>query len=89
MKLRKPIGIVLIVSGVLVVIFSHQIVFPGLEKIVGIETIVGKENVSYGPDGSYWYTNPGAMMKWVASVAAIGILIAFSGILVLIRAKQR
>ena len=89
MKLRKPIGVTLIVSGVLVLIFSHQIVFPGLERLVGIETIVGKENVSYQPDGSYWYTNPVAMMKWVASVAAIGILIAFSGILVLIPAKRR
>ena len=88
MKLRKWIGIALVVSGFLMVIFSKWIVFPGLERLVGIETIVGRENVTYEPDGSYWHTNPGAMMRWIASVASIGISVASLGALVLIHKKK-
>lgn len=88
MKPWKWIGIALVVSGALIVIFSRWIVFPGLERLVGIETIVGQENVIHEPDGSYWYTNPGAMMRWIAAVASIGISIALTGVLVLIHKKK-
>ncbi len=84
-KPAKMIGWLLIISGILVVIFSNKIVFPSLERLVGIETIVGKENVYYQPDGGYYFTNPRAMMRWIFSVAAIGILICFTGIWLLIR----
>jgi hypothetical protein len=63
-------------------------VFPGLERLVGIETIVGKENVVYQPDGSYLFTNPAAMVHGIASVAAIGILIFSTGVWLLIRARK-
>src|SRR3974390_2951470 len=84
----KFAGWFLILCGVLVVVFSNRIVFPGLERLFGIETIVGRENVSYQPDGSYYFTNPGAMARWILSVAAIGILICACGVLMLIRARR-
>jgi len=84
----KIIGRLLVLIGALIVIFSNKIVFPGLERLVGIENIVGKENVHYFPDGSYVFTNPGAMARWIWSVAAIGIIISVTGIWVLIRARK-
>jgi hypothetical protein len=84
----KFIGWLLIVFGILIVVFSNKIVFPGLERIVGIETIVGKENVVYQSDGSYLFTNPGAMAKWILSVAGIGILIGLIGVFILYCSKK-
>ena len=66
--------------GVLIAVFSKVIVFPGLELLLGIETIVGRRNVFYQPDGSYLFTNPGAALRWVASVAAVGVVIAAVGV---------
>ena len=66
--------------GLLMLAFSKQIVFPGLERLIGIETIVGKENVVYFPDGSYNFTNPRAMAVWVLSVAILGLVIHLIGI---------
>jgi hypothetical protein len=86
--LKNTIGWFLILTGALIVVFCNKIVFPGLERLVGIETIVGKENVVYQPDGGYLFTNPAAMAKWILSVAAIGILICLTGIFVLIRARK-
>ena len=57
------IACILIIAGVLIVIFSNKIVIPGLERLLGIETLVGKESVDYQPDGSYYYANPGAIME--------------------------
>lgn len=88
MKPRKFIGWLLMISGVLIVSFSQQIVFPGLERLVGIETIVGEENVVYQPDGGYLFTNPGAMARWILSVAAIGVLFILGGILLLSWSKK-
>ena len=85
----KVVGWALMVLGLLVLVFSHAIVFPGLEILVGIETIVGKENVSYQPDGSYDCTNPVAMMRWVASVAGVGLLIGGIGLAILLRAHRK
>jgi hypothetical protein len=65
--------------GLLVIAFSKQIVIPGLERLVGIETIVGKENVVYLPGGGYGFTNPRAMVEWILAVAIIGFLICASG----------
>ncbi len=78
-----------VVKYVLISIFSENIVFPGLERMVGIETIVGVQNVEYLPDGGYAYTNPGAMIRWILSVAAIGISLALTGVLILICSKKR
>ena len=46
-KTQMLIGSGLMVAGLLIIAFSEQIVFPGLERLIGIETIVGKANVSY------------------------------------------
>ena len=89
MKPRKLIGWLLIVSGVLIAVFSEKIVFPGLERLVGIETTVGTPNVIYQSDGSYIFTNPGAMIRWISLIAAIGISIALTGVLVLICSKKK
>ena len=77
---KNVFGYILMVIGLLVIAFSNKIVFPGLERVVGIETIVGKENVVYRPDGSCVFTNPGAMAIWVGSVAIIGLIIHIIGI---------
>ena len=53
--------------------------------MLGIETIVGKQNVVYFADGGYAYTNPGAMIRWIASVAMLGILLATIGGVLLCR----
>ena len=84
----KTLAWFIIASGAFVVIFSNRIVFPGLERIVGIETIVGAQNVVYQPDGSYLVTNPGAMLRWIASVAAIGMAISLCGVLLLLRTRK-
>ena len=76
------------VIGILVVVFSRILVFPGLELTLGIETIVGSEYVSYQPDGSYYYTNPGAMMRWIASVAGLGLLIAAFGFACVLKGRR-
>ena len=81
-------GWLLIVVGALLVIFSKWIVFPGLERLVGIETIVGKNNVFYTSDGGYYFTNPGAMIHWILSVAGIGFLILLFGCWLLFRARR-
>jgi hypothetical protein len=86
--LKRLVGWLLILVGLVVVVFSEKIVFPGLERLVGIETIVGKQNVVYQPDGGYLFTNPGAMARWVFSVAAIGILICLSGAWLLFRLRK-
>jgi hypothetical protein len=85
---KRVAGWMLILVGVLVIVFSQKIVFPGLERLVGIETIVGKVNVVYQPDGGYLFTNPGAMIRWVLSVAAVGVLICLSGAWLLFRARK-
>jgi hypothetical protein len=77
---KNGLGLILMVVGLLVIAFSKEIVFPGFERIVGIETIVGKENVVYQPDGSYVFTNSAAMAIWVVSVMVIGLIILIVGI---------
>jgi hypothetical protein len=87
-KPQKTIGWFLILLGATAVSLCRVIVFPGLERLVGIETIVGKENVVYLPDGGYVFTNPGAMFRWVSTVAVIGIIICFIGIRLVARASR-
>ena len=84
----KAVGWFLVLVGALIVGFRERIVFPGLERLVGIETIVGKQNVVYQSDGGYLFTNPGAMLRWILSVAAVGVLICISGIWLLLRARR-
>lgn len=76
---KRAFGWSLVVLGVCIVVLSQKIVFPGLEALLGIETLVGRENVIYEPDGSYIFTNPGAMVRWIASVAVIGVALACGG----------
>jgi|GEM_PF-2473647 len=85
---HRAVGWVFIILGVLIAACSQQIVFPGLERLLGIETIVGRDSVVYQPDGGYIFTNPGAMMRWVASVAAVGVLLAVIGAFMLYRARH-
>jgi hypothetical protein len=83
------IGWLFCAVGVIVVVFGSTIVFPGLELLFGIETIVGRDNVVYREDGSYMFTNPGAMATWILSVAFVGILIFCVGAWLLIRSRVR
>ncbi len=85
---HRAVGWVFITLGILIAACSQQIVFPGLERLLGIETIVGRDSVTYLPDGGYAYTNPGAMVRWVVSVAAVGVLLAFTGAFMLFRARH-
>ena len=62
---QKILGWSLGIAGVLIAAFSQRIVFPGLEHLLGIETIVGRDNVQYLPDGGYAFTNPGAGVNWI------------------------
>lgn len=73
-------GGLLVLVGLLVIAFSQKIVFPGLERLVGIERIVGKQNVVYQPDGTYYFTNPRAMIEWVSAVAICGFALCVAGI---------
>lgn len=87
----NALGWILVILGLLIAVLSRYIVFPGLEILLGIETIVSSENVIYEPDGSYCYTNPGAMIHWILLVAGIGLSIALCGvaILMVVRSKTR
>ena len=91
MKPRRKIAVFsgLIVLGVLIAVFSKAIVLPGLELLLGIETIVGARSVFHQPDGSYLYTNPGAMLKWIASVVGVGLAIAAVGIVGLLASLRK
>jgi hypothetical protein len=71
----KILGIILMIAGGMIAGLCNKIVSPGLEVVLGIERIVGKENVVYLDGGGYVFTNPEAMVKWIASVALIGIAI--------------
>jgi hypothetical protein len=84
---KKAIGTFLVLLGAAIVCCSKLIVFPGLEKLVGIETIVGKESVVHLPDGGYAYTNPGRMLYWIFAVAALGTLIFFVGVRLLLQTR--
>jgi len=88
LTLKTAFGCVLVIIGLLVIASSKQIVFPGLERVVGIETIVGKDNVVYQSDGSYYFTNPAAMVHWIDSVKMIGLVVCSIGIWTLIRFKK-
>ena len=77
----KIAGTMLMLIGLAITLFSNKIVFPGLELLLGIETIVGKSNVVYLDGGGYMYTNPGAMVRWIASVAGIGVIVFGAGFL--------
>lgn len=68
----KAPGWLAIDAGVLVVIFGGSIVFSGLERLVGGETIAGRENGVRLDDGSHAYTNPAAMFRWVLAVSGVG-----------------
>lgn len=85
----KKLGIALIALGIAIAIFSPKIVFPGLERLIGIEAIVGRQNVAYEPDGSYAYTNPGAMITWITAVSGVGVAIVILGIALLRKEKQK
>jgi hypothetical protein len=86
---HKAVGWVFITLGVLIAACSEPIVFRGLEWLLGIETIVGRDSVVYQSDGGYFFTNPGAMVRWIASVAAVGVFLALIGASVLFRARHR
>jgi hypothetical protein len=62
-----------------VVVLSPKIVSPGLVCIFGVETIFGRDNIVYRPDGSSYLTRPAAVIGWVWSIAAIGLLVCALG----------
>jgi hypothetical protein len=79
-RVRLVSGLAIILLGLFAIGFCEEIVVDGLARVVGIEAIVGKENVIYRPDGSYYFTNPRAVVEWSASVLLSGILIVLIGI---------
>ena len=87
-KRKRAIGWSLLGIGICIAVFSQRVLFPGLESVLGIESIVGKQNVVYLADGGYAYTNPGAIVRWIESVAVVGILLAAVGSIVLFRTRS-
>ena len=87
-KRKRAIAWSLLGVGICIAVFSQKIVFPGLESVLGIESIVGKQNVVYLANGGYAYTNPGAMVRWIASVAMVGVLLVAIGSIVLFRTRS-
>ena len=85
----KKTGWLLILIGALLVLFSKWIVFPGMVWFVGMETIAGRNNIVYMPDGTYHLINPKPATQWIFSVVAIGLLIWLSGCWLLFRGKER
>jgi len=85
----KSWGIILMIVGGMIAVFSNKIVFPGLEVTLGIERIVGKANVIYLDGGGYIFTNPGAMAKWIVGVAVIGLVISGVGVRMCFKGKGR
>jgi len=86
---KGALGWFLILLGATTIVFCQTIVFPGLERLLGIETIVGKDNVVHLPDGGYVFTNPGAMMLWISSVGIAGIVLCAIGAGLLIRLSKQ
>jgi hypothetical protein len=84
----KKAGWLFILIGALVVLFSKWIVFPGLVWLVGMETIAGKNNIVYMPDGSYHFIDPKPATHWVLSVVVIGVLIWLVGCWLLFQRRK-
>jgi hypothetical protein len=63
---QKIVAWSLAIVGVLIFVFCQKIVFPSLVRLVSTETIVGRENVIYQPDGSSVFTNPGAIVRRIS-----------------------
>lgn len=85
---KRSVGWLLLAVGICITAFSHHLVFPVLEQLLGIETIVGKQNVVYLPEGGYAYTNPGAMVRWIVGVAVLGVVTGISGVWLLWKSRQ-
>jgi protein-S-isoprenylcysteine O-methyltransferase Ste14 len=85
---KISVAMFLILIGMMIAALSSEIVTPGLERLLGIETIVGKNNVVYLPNGGYAYTNPGAIARWVGSVFAVGVLVCLWGFWIFFRAPK-
>jgi hypothetical protein len=86
--LLRITGWLLSLIGALIVLCSPKIVFPVLERALGIETIVDRANVIYFTTGGYAYTNPSAVMHWILSVAAIGGTVCAAGIFLLRQSRK-
>jgi hypothetical protein len=86
---KRVIACFLLLFGTTGIVFSDRIVFPWLAMVSSIESIVGKENVIHMPDGGVAFPNPGAMARWIASVALIGGLTYLGGVWLLIRASKK
>ena len=84
----KALSWSLIALGAAIIALSEKIVFPGLELLLGIETIVGKENVVYLEEGGYVFTNPGAMIQRITTAALVGIS-ALGAVFVLLRMSRK
>lgn len=76
---KKKAGWLFILAGALVVLFSKWVVFRGLVWLMGMETIAGKNNIVYMPDGSYHLINSRPATQWIISVVAVGTLIWLAG----------
>jgi hypothetical protein len=84
----KKAGWALILIGALAVLFSRWIVFSGLVWLVGLETIAGKNNIAYTPDGGYHLINPKPATYWVLSVIVIGVVVWLVGCWMLFQRRK-
>jgi hypothetical protein len=84
----KKAGWLFILIGAMVVLFSKWIVFPGLVWLAGMETVAGKNNVVYMPDGSYHFIDPKPATQWILSVVVIGVLIWLVGCWLLFQKRK-
>ena len=71
----EKFGPILRIAGIAVMLFSYFILFLVIEPIIGMEAIVGKENVIREPDGGYLFTNPFAIWFWVGIIVLFGFVI--------------
>jgi hypothetical protein len=69
----KRLGAALHITGIAIALFSYFILFGVVEPIIGMEGIVGKENVVREGLG-FVYTNPIAVFLWTAAIALVGLL---------------
>src|SRR5690348_11866868 len=75
----RAVGCLLMDIGICAAMFSRQIVSPGLEWLLRIETIVGQPDAQHLVDGGYGDTNPGEVMAWTWSVTVVALLVTGLG----------
>jgi hypothetical protein len=71
----KRSGEAMRVLGIAIILFSYFILFMVVEPIIGMERIVGKENVIRDSTGGFAYTNSISILLWTFTIAFVGLLV--------------